>query len=131
MRNARSPFSPARRIWITALAGALCVCGLGCHQHHYYYGPPGAAAGCPPGVLSPSAIIEGQVCEVPSAVDGGTVISSRSTTTIDDGRKRSKVVISEPSGGRNASSRFGWRSYNPEDVPTITRVEGALDSSVK
>lgn len=130
MRNARSPYSPARRIWIAALAGGLCVCGVGCHQHYYYYGPPGVAAGCPPAVLSPSAVVEGPICEVPSAVDGGAVVSSRSTV-IDDGRKRSKVVISEPSGGRSVSSRFGWRSYNPEDIPAVTRVEGALDSSVK
>lgn len=131
MRNARSSFSPARRIWIAAMAGALCVCGLGCHQHYYYYGPPGTVAGCPPGMLAPSAIVEGQVCEVPSAVDGGTIIGARSTV-IDGGRKQPRVVISEPAGGRSSSSsRIGWRSYNPEDIPAITRVEGALDSSVK
>lgn len=130
MRNARSSCSPARWIWIVALAGGLCVFGTGCHQHYYYYGPPGTIAGCPPGFIGSSTIVEGPICEVPSAVDGGTVISSRSTT-IDDGRKRSKVVISEPAGGRSSASRFGWRSYNPEDVPAMTRVEGALDSSVK
>jgi len=129
MRNARSSCSPARWAWIVALVGGLCVCGFGCHQHHYYYGPPGTISGYAPGVIAPSAIVEGPICEVPSAVDGGTVISSRSTT-IDDGRKSSRVVISEPAGGRKAS-RFGWRSYNPEDVPAMTRVEGALDSSVK
>lgn len=131
MRNARSPFSPTRRIWIAAMAAALCVCGMGCHQHHYYYGAPGALAvqGYPSSVIAPGAIVEGPICEVPSAVDGGTVVSSRSTT-IDGGRKQSRVVISEPAG-RSSSSRIGWRSYNPEDVPAITRVEGALDSSVK
>lgn len=131
MRNARSPYSPARRLWIAALAGGLCVCGAGCHQHYYYYGPPGTVAGCPPAMISPSAVVEGPICEVPSAVDGGTVVNSRSTI-IDDGGGRSRVVVSQPSGGaRSSSSRFGWRSYNPEDVPAITRVEGALDSSVK
>jgi len=124
MTHARTP----RRQWRRTLAGlalaAACGGSWGCHQHHYYYGPTGTAAGpCPPtiGGVIPSNVVAGPVCEVPSTVEEPTV-GARSTV-VDDGRARPRVVVSEPA---RRSSRFGWRSTNPEDVPAFTQVEGAL-----
>ncbi len=129
MRNARSLFSLGRKALVIVLAGGFCFCGWGCqHHHYYYYGASGVSGACPPGTVMPSTVVNGEVCEVPSEVDSGTMVSSRSTI-IDNGRKRSQVVVSEPSG--RLSSRLGWRSSNPEDVPVMTHVDGALDSSVK
>jgi hypothetical protein len=118
----------ARRV---TLAGALCFCGWGCHHHHYYYsGTPvsAVAPGCPPGttVLPSNVSAAGPVCDVTD----GPVITSNSgrSTTISDGR-RSRVVVSEPSGGK---SLFGWRPTDPEASTASTQVDGALgDSSVR
>jgi len=125
MRDARSIFSLGRKALGVVLAGGICCGGLGCqHHHYYYYGGQGAGA-CPPGAVVPSTVA-GPVCEIPSTVDGGTVVSSRSTI-IDDGRK-SRVVVSEPSQ-RSRSSRFGWKSADLDDPPAMTHVEGALENT--
>jgi hypothetical protein len=117
------------RIWGTILAGGLCFCSWGCHQHYYYYGTPaGGVQGCPPGTtIMPSAVTTGPVCDVPA--NGATTSDASRSTMISDGR-RSRVVVSTPSNGQ--SSRFGWRPTDPESTPAITSVEGAYqDSSVK
>jgi len=126
MRNARSMFLLGRKALGVALAGGICCCGWGCHQHHYYYYGGQGAGACPPGTVMPSSVA-GPVCEIPSTVDGGTVVSSRSTV-IDDGRK-SRVVVSEPTNS-SRSARFGWRSAELDDAPAMTHVEGGLDDSV-
>lgn len=127
MRNARSMFSIGRKALGVVLAGGMCCCGWGCHQHHYYYyGGQGAGGACPPGTVVPSTVA-GPVCEIPSTVDGGTVVSSRSTV-IENGRK-SRVVVSEPTNS-SRSSRFGWRSAELDDTPAMTHVEGGLENSV-
>ena len=68
MRNTRwiSLLGPRARGLI--LAGGLCFCSWGCHQHYYYYGTPaGGAQGCPPGTtIMPSAVTTGPICEVPA-----------------------------------------------------------------
>jgi hypothetical protein len=128
MRNARSMFQLGRKALGVVLAGWVCCCGWGCHQHHYYYyGGQGPGGACPPGTVVPSTVA-GPVCEIPSTVDGGTVVGSRTTTTIENGRK-SRVVVSEPSGS-SRSARYGWRSAEYDDAPAMTHVEGGLGDSV-
>jgi hypothetical protein len=125
MRDARSISSLGRKALGVVLAGGICCCGWGCqHHHYYYYGGQGAGA-CPPGTVVPSTVA-GPVCEIPSSVDGGSAVSSRSTI-VDDGRK-SRVVVSEPTQS-SRSSRFNWRSADPDDPPVRTLVEGGLDNS--
>lgn len=131
MRDARARLRDGRRTLAALLLGGFCSCGWGCHQHHYYYGPTGASAlgPCPPtvGPVMSSNVAVGPVCEVPSEVDGGTIVGSHSTV-VDDGRGKAKVVVSKPD---RRGSRFGWRSSNPEDVPAFTQIDGAVGSTVK
>ena len=126
MRDARSISSLGRKALGVVLAGWVCCCGWGCHQHHYYYYGGQGPGACPPGAVVPSTVA-GPVCEIPSTVDGGTVVSSRSTI-VDNGR-RSRVVVSEPTQS-SRSSRLGWRSADLDDPPAMTQVEGALENSV-
>ncbi|WP_165251893.1 hypothetical protein [Paludisphaera soli] len=129
MRNARSLQRLVRRSLAVAALAAVCIGGLGCHQHHYYYGSSGAGP-CPPGVgtVLPSNVTVGPVCEVPSTVDVDSPAVGARSTVVDDGRAKPRVVVSEPA---RRSSRFGWRSTNPEDVPAFTQIEGAVNSTVR
>ncbi|MDG3006850.1 hypothetical protein [Paludisphaera mucosa] len=131
MRNARTPLREGRRRLAALLIGGFCCCFGGCHQHHYYYNGASAMSPCPPGTgaVVPSNVTVGPVCEVPDSIDGATVVGSRSTV-IDDGRSKPRVVVSEPQRS-GSSSRYGWRSTNPEDVPTFTQIEGAVNTTVK
>lgn len=128
MRDARTRARTARGTLAALLLGGFCFSGSGCHHHHYYYGASAGGA-CPPSVgpVMSSNVAVGPVCDVPSDVDGGTVVGSHSTV-VDDGRGKAKVVVSKPD---RRSTRFGWRSSNPEDVPAFTQIDGALNSSVK
>ena len=128
MRNARSMFPLGRKALGVVLAGWICCCGWGCHQHHYYYYGGQGAGACPPATIVPSTVA-GPVCEIPSTVDSAPVVSSRATTTIQNGRK-SRVVVSEPSSSSSRSARFGWRSAEYDDAPAMTHVEGGLDETV-
>jgi hypothetical protein len=123
MRNTRWICLLGRKARRVVLAGGLALLGSGCHQHYYYYGNPPA---CPPGTtVLPSTVSAGPVCEVPSDVS-----SSRPRSTIISDGRRSRVVVSEPSGSRSRLS--AWRSADPDSPPAVTQVEGALeDSSVK
>ena len=131
MRNIRGNSLLGRKAWRVILAGCCCFCGWGCHQHYYYYpGQTGGVAGCPPGTsVLPSAVgTTGPVCDVP--IDGTSVASGSSRSTIISDGNKSRVVVSEPSSSR--SSRFGWRPSDPESPPAMTQVDGALqDSSVR
>ena len=132
MRNTRWGSLLGRTALRVVLAGGLCFCGWGCHQHHYYY-YGNSPAGCPPGTVMPSGVTTaGPLCEVPSDVgSGGTTISSSSgsgsarSTVIDDGRK-SRVVVSEPSSSK---SRYYWKASDPDSSPAMTQVEGGIDDS--
>ncbi|AMV36230.1 hypothetical protein [Planctomyces sp. SH-PL62] len=130
MRNARTLLRHGRPPLAALLLGGVCCFGWGCHQHHYYYGPTGAN-GCPPAIgttVLPSNVAVGEVCEVPSEVAVPSPVVGARSTVVDDGRTRPRVVVSEPA---RRSSRFGWRSTNPEDVPAFTQIDGALNSTVK
>jgi hypothetical protein len=127
MRNARTRIRRGRGAFVALLLGAYCSCGWGCHQHHYYYGAQGGGP-CPPtvGPVISSNVAAGPVCDVPTEVEGAIVGSH--STIVDDGRGEAKVVVSKP---ERRSSRFGWRSSNPEDVPAFTQIDGAVGSTVK
>ena len=126
MRHARRTAWQGKGALGVLLAGSLSLGSLGCHQHHYYYTTPSA---CPPGTtILPSAVAVGPVCDVSSGVvagDAPIVASSPRSTVVHDGRK-SRVVVSEPARSR---SRFSWRSSDPESIPAITQVEGAIEDS--
>ena len=131
MRNTLAVQWLRRKALPVVLAGGLCVCGWGCHQHYYYYGnPPAGVGGCPPGTtILPSAVGVGPVCDVPAQ---STVSSSTSrSTTVSDGRK-SRVVVSESSSGRSPLSwrpltrtprrawpRWKWKAFSPD--PTVRK----------
>ena len=124
MRNTLAVKWLRRKALPVVLAGGLCVCGWGCHQHYYYYGnPPAGIGGCPPGTtVLPSAVSVGPLCDVPAP---STVSSTTSrSTTVSDGRK-SRVVVSESS---NSRSPLSWRPSDPDASPGMAQVEveGAL-----
>ena len=48
MRNTLAVQWLRRKALPVVLAGGLCVCGWGCHQHYYYYGNPPAGVGALP-----------------------------------------------------------------------------------
>lgn len=125
MRDARSMSLLGRKALGVVLAGGICCGGGGCQHHHYYYYGSQGTGPCAPGTVVPSTVA-GPVCEIPSTVDGGTAVSSRSTI-IENGRK-SRVVVSEPTQS-SRSSRFGWRSVDLDDPPAMTQVEGALENT--
>ena len=93
MRNTRWGSLLGRTALRVVLAGGLCFCGWGCHQHHYYY-YGNSPAGCPPGTVMPSGVTTtGPLCEVPSDVgSGGTTISSSSALGAVDGHRRRPQV---------------------------------------
>lgn len=129
MRHARTRIRDGRRTLAALLIGGYCICGWGCHQHHYYYyGASGSGSPCPPGTVSsgvvvPSNVTVGPVCEVPSSVGSEPVVINGPSTVIDNGRAKPKVVVSQPD---RKTSKYGWRSSNPEDVPAFTQIEGAV-----
>ena len=111
MRNTRWGSLLGRTALRAVLAGGLCFCGWGCHQHHYYYYGNSPAGACPPGTVMPSGVTTaGPLCEVPSDVGSGGTIEFGSgaarTTVIDDGRKP-RVAVSEPSSSK---SRYNWKA---------------------
>jgi hypothetical protein len=128
MRDARTRIRDGRGVLAGLLLGGYCLCGWGCHHHYYYYGAS-AAGPCPPAVgqVISSNVAAGPVCEVPSEVDGGTIVGSHSTV-VDDGRGKARVVVSKPD---RRPARLGWRSSNPEDVPAFTQIDGAVRSTVR
>jgi len=100
---------------------------LGCtHNHYYGYGTSMPVCG-PTAAIPSSTISSGSVCEVPSQISGGTVISQGNggttiadTTPIYGASPAPRVVVSEPRG-----SRFSrWRPSNPDSSVATTRVEG-------
>ncbi len=129
MTKVRARSRDGRGALAALLLGGICLCGPGCHQHYYYYGPSAAGMPCPPtvGAIRSSEVAVGPICDVPVQVEGGATVGQRSTV-IDDGRGRSKVVVSKP---ERRPSRIGWRSSNPEDVPAFTQIDGAVGSTVK
>ncbi len=129
MRDARARARDGRGVLAALLLGGYCLCGWGCHHHHYYYGAS-AAGPCPPavglGTVISSNVVDGPVCEVPTEVEGA--IAGSHSTIVDDGRGKARVLVSKPD---RRSSRLGWRSSNPEDVPAFTQIDGAVRSTVK
>src|SRR4051812_50503 len=87
-----------------ALLGGLFVSGTGCQHHHYYY--YGNSPNCPP--TTATSVVEGPVCDVPGQViQGGTVVSSAADEpTIISKPRRSKVVVSQSTGG----GRSSWKA---------------------
>ncbi len=107
----------------------------GCANPYYYpypgqawYGYPGGA--CAPTTVIPTAPVTtyGQVCDVPTTVSGGTVVSSGrglTPTPILGGARPPSVVQSQPRNG----SLFGWRPADMDDVKGTTVISGAVDDS--
>ncbi len=112
----------------TVVAGCVLV-STGC-THNYYYG--NGVPICGPTTLAPSTVRSDAVCEIPSTVSGGTIISQGSprgtivsTAPLPSGPRPPRVVVSEP-----RSSPFGrWRQSDPEAGLATTRIEGALDDT--
>jgi hypothetical protein len=101
----------------------------GC-THNYYYG--NAVPVCGPTTV-PSTVANGAVCEVPTQVDGGSLVAQgagRSTIVagapIYAGARPPRVVVSSPSGGSGIGR---WQRANNDSSLARTRVEGALDDS--
>lgn len=109
--------------WVLSLVGCT---------HNHYYGPGVPVCG-PTAVAVPATVTNGAVCEVPTQVDGGSVVAQGSGRTtivsgvpIYSGTQAPRVVVSEP----NAGSRFGrWQRANPDAGLATTRVEGAYNDT--
>lgn len=104
----------------------------GCTHNHYY--TAGVPVCGPSPVTVPATVANGAICEVPTQVEGGSLVAQgngRSTIVngapIYSGTRSPRVVVSEPSSGL----RLGrWQRANPVDNGlATTRVEGALDDS--
>src|SRR5262249_34912019 len=98
----------------------------GCSPHHYY----GNVTVCPPLTTVPSAVSSGSVCEVPTNVNGGTLLGAgQGRTTIvspySSNSRPPKVVVSEPRRGL----RGGWQRADPDASLATTRVEGEYDDT--
>lgn len=127
---------------------AHCAGMAGC-THNYYYGNAVPVCAEPPGVTAPvvaaapilapaptivTAAPAGSevICDVPTTVAGGGLITTAPAGTVVATAPRPRVVVSEPTGGMpffRGGSRFGWRksaSSDPANIAT-TRVDGALD----
>jgi hypothetical protein len=75
----------------------------------------------------------GEVCQVPSQVSGGTVITQATDSPNGASSEGTigPVLVSQPagSGGFFRGSRFAWRRPDPESSLATTRVEGGLDDT--
>lgn len=104
----------------------------GCTHNHYY--TAGVPVCGPAPVAVPATVANGAVCDVPTQVEGGSLVAQgdgRSTIVsgapIYSGTKAPRVVVSEP----NSGLRLGrWQRANPESSGVATtRVEGAYNDS--
>lgn len=105
---------------------------VGC-THNHYYGPSVPVCG-PTAVAVPATVPNGAVCEIPTQVEGGRLLSQgtgRSTIVSGapaySGAPAPRVVVSEPSSGLRLGRR--WHRANPDSGLATTRVEGAYDDS--
>jgi hypothetical protein len=104
---------------------------VGC-THNHYYGSAVPVCG-PTAVAVPATASNGAVCEVPTQVGGGSLVTQgtgRSTIVSGapnySGAKAPRVVVSEPDSGL----RLGrWQRANPDAGLATTRVEGAYDDA--
>src|SRR5262245_57941750 len=122
MRDARS----FRRVGGVILAG-LALGSAGCTHHHYY---GNAIPACGPVATVPGTVSSNSVCEVPTNVNGGTLLGAgQGRTTIVSpyysGSRPPKVVVSEPRRGL----RGGWQRADPDASLATTRVEGEYDDT--
>jgi len=114
---------------LKSIAAGWVLASIGC-THNYYYG--NAVPVCGPTTMVPGTASSSAVCEIPSTVTGGTVISEGGTrgtivsnAPIPSGTRPPRVVVSEP-----RSNPFGrWRQSDPESGIAQTKVEGALDDT--
>jgi hypothetical protein len=104
---------------------------VGC-THNHYYGSAVPVCG-PTAVAVPATVSNGAVCEVPTQVGGGSLVTQgtgRATTVSGapgySGAQAPRVVVSEP----NSGLRLGrWQRANPDAGLATTRVEGAYDDT--
>jgi hypothetical protein len=122
MRHARN-----LRGGLGVFLSGMILASAGC-THNYYYG--NAVPVCGPTAL-PGTVANGAVCEVPTQVDGGSLVAQgagRSTvvtgTPVLSGPRPPRVVVSRPS----SAGPFGrWQRVHPDTGLATTRVEGAYD----
>ena len=110
------------RSGLRLVAIALLMAPLGCTNYHYY-GVPGSTVSS---TIEPSVVGYGSVCEVPSTVEGGTVVV-QSAPIVQSAPRLSqtpRVLTSEP---RLAGSS-GWRRVDADDVAT-TKVDGGVEAA--
>lgn len=123
--------APILRAGAASLLAALAVAAnTGCIHNHYY----GTAAGMPVCNTGPSStevavVPYGAVCEVPSRVEGGTVVAQSPTRSDPPAAvaqaPQSRVLVSQP-----RMANRPWRRTDPEGGLATTRVEGGLDESI-
>ena len=123
MRNTLAARWLRRKALPVVLAGGLCVCGWGCHQHYYYYGDPACG---PTTTTLPSTVQSGTtICDGPTqVVEGGTKVGNGSTVSSNvSSTKSSRVVTSE--------ARNSWKTKADTDSSVATTsVDGALGGPI-
>lgn len=110
------------RLGLRLVVLAPLVTLLGCTNYHYY-GVPGSVASS---TIEPSAIGYGSVCEVPSTVEGGTVVVQGAPIVQPTPRlsQTPRVLTSEP----RLAGASGWRRVDADDVAT-TKVDGGVEAA--
>lgn len=121
----------ARNLRLIILVGLALSTGC---THNYYYGNAVPVCEAPAVIGSaPVAYSYGEVCEVPTRVDGGTVVvaegSARAKPIVTVREPPARVVISEPTLRQRSSGRIGWRGRN-ESGGATTQISGALEEGV-
>ena len=116
--------APPRRVGTWLLLAGIAG-GFGCTQNFYYPAPMTAGP-------VESAVGTGAVCEVPTQVDGGTLMAQGSgrTTVVSGAPTASRVIVSQPRDGGGtllSGASAPWRRSATSSIAT-TRVDGALDS---
>lgn len=112
--------------WLLLAGWAAMV---GC-THNYYYGTGAPICGEP---VAPTTVVPGgygAVCDVPTQVNGGSLVAQGPNRTIVANAPRpSQVLVSEPRDTGpvvRGPGRFSWRRSDPDSLAT-TKVDGALE----
>lgn len=113
---------------VSRIAAVTLLLGLtGCVRHYHYYGTGAAAAAGPICVDEAPAVSYGEVCDVPTRVSNGKVLTGSRALSDEE---TPRVVVSEPSRRSSSSRRYrsnglAWRKQEPSLARTT--VNGALD----
>ena len=119
------PLPPcARRRFIPVLGAILGLSGAGCAN--YYYPMPGACGPAPVVSSDPCTTVYGPNTQPPAG--SAVVVGGSEPGLVSRTGRAPRVVVSTPG---DSGPRLSWRRNDSEDSLATTKVDGALDSTVK